>query len=94
MKKCYLVPEPWHRNVVTFAPDDAAFACYPRAYDCGQICTSPTGCTFGTVNFQSEFKNNLTAIGWDKLLQSFDCFLNSTVLPARPGGDPPPPLLF
>ncbi|KAL6356087.1 hypothetical protein LRP88_09675 [Fusarium phalaenopsidis] len=63
-----------YENVKTFAPDGENFACYPRVYDCGGICKSPTGCTFGKVDFNYEHKYNLSAIGWDTLFQSFDCF--------------------
>ncbi|KAJ4169925.1 hypothetical protein NW754_006070 [Fusarium falciforme] len=65
---------PFYKNVKTFAPDGENFACYPRVYDCGGICKSPTGCTFGKVDFNYEHKFNISAIGWDTLFQSFDCF--------------------
>ena len=45
---------------------------------CGEICTSPTGCTFGAVSSNYANKNDLGAIGWDKLISSFECHLNQT----------------
>ncbi|KAM0436749.1 hypothetical protein ACHAPT_002460 [Fusarium lateritium] len=74
LKKCHQLPPPYYRNIKTFAPDGENFACYPRVYDCGGICKSPTGCTFGKVDFNYENKFNMSAIGWDSLFQSFDCF--------------------
>ncbi|KAI8677290.1 hypothetical protein NCS56_00618800 [Fusarium sp. Ph1] len=74
LEKCHQLPPPFYKNVKTFAPDGENFACYPRVYDCGGICKSPTGCTFGKVDFNYEHKYNLSAIGWDTLFQSFDCF--------------------
>ncbi|KAJ4198234.1 Hypothetical protein NCS54_00596700 [Fusarium falciforme] len=74
LEKCHQLPPPFYKNVKTFAPDGENFACYPRVYDCGGICKSPTGCTFGKVDFNYEHKFNISAIGWDTLFQSFDCF--------------------
>ncbi|KAH7272861.1 hypothetical protein FSOLCH5_003152 [Fusarium solani] len=74
LEKCHQLPPPFYKNVKTFAPDGENFACYPRVYDCGGICKSPTGCTFGKVDFNYEHKYNISAIGWDTLFQSFDCF--------------------
>lgn len=75
MDECHILPEPFYRNINTFAPDGDSFACFPRMYDCDQICTSPTGCTFGLVDFNYEHKYNLSAIRWDTLFKSFDCLL-------------------
>lgn len=75
MEKCHQLEAPFLANINTFAPDGEAFECYPRIGDCGSICTSPTGCTFGAVNFDYENKFNLSAIKWDKLMRSFDCSL-------------------
>ena len=44
---------------------------------CGGICTSPTGCTFGAVDFGYANKYNLSAIGWDHYIASFDCHLKT-----------------
>ncbi|RSL83450.1 hypothetical protein CEP51_004485 [Fusarium floridanum] len=78
LKECNQLPPPFYKNIKTFAPDGENFACYPRVYDCGGICKSPTGCTFGKVDFNYEHKYNLSAIGWDTLFQSFDCFEKRT----------------
>jgi hypothetical protein len=51
---------------------------------CGSICTSPTGCTFGAVSFDYENKYNLSVIGWDHYIASFECHRNIT---ASSGGD-------
>lgn len=75
LKTCHQLPEPFHKNTTTFAPDGEHFACYPRTYDCGGICRSPTGCTFGAVDFNYEHKYNLEAIEWNHLIKSFDCAL-------------------
>ncbi len=45
---------------------------------CGGICTSPTGCTFGAVSYDYQNKYNLSAIGWDKCITSFEYHLNQT----------------
>ncbi|PHH69224.1 hypothetical protein CDD83_5796 [Cordyceps sp. RAO-2017] len=74
MDKCQQLAAPFHRNAATFAPDGDAFACYPRVTNCGDVCMSPTGCTFGAVNFSYPHKYDLRAIRWDKLLSSFSCF--------------------
>lgn len=75
LSKCHQLPEPFYQNINTFAPDGEGFACYPRLGDCGSICRSPTGCTFGAVDFGYKNKYDLGEIGWDTLFQSFDCFL-------------------
>lgn len=75
METCYQLEEPFYENVNTFALDGEAFLCWPRLYDCGEICKSPTGCTFGSVDFDYENKFNLGAIQWDVLFKSFDCAL-------------------
>ena len=46
--------------------------------NCSQICTSPTGCTFGAVDFYNPRKWDLSAIGWEHLIGSFTCHLNET----------------
>ncbi|QUC19281.1 uncharacterized protein UV8b_03522 [Ustilaginoidea virens] len=75
LDRCQQLPPPFRRNTSTFAVDGEDFFCFPRVYDCGQICTSPTGCTFGQVDFGYEHKYDLGAIGWNTLIQSFDCSL-------------------
>ncbi|KAF4999436.1 hypothetical protein FGRMN_2458 [Fusarium graminum] len=75
LEKCHQLPKPYYRNVSTFAPDGESFQCYPRTTGCDDICKSPTGCTFGPVDFNYEHKDNLTAIQWNTLFSSFDCFL-------------------
>ncbi|KAL6404045.1 hypothetical protein AUP68_13423 [Ilyonectria robusta] len=57
LDKCHQLPEPFHANINTFAPDGEAFSCYPRTTDCDGICRSPTGCTFGSVDFNYEHKS-------------------------------------
>ena len=73
MEKCHQLETPFYHSCNTFAPDGEDFACYPRVTNCGGICTSPTGCTFGAVDFNYEHKYNLSAIGWGALVSSFDC---------------------
>lgn len=73
LDKCHQLPEPFHANINTFAPDGEAFSCYPRTTDCDGICRSPTGCTFGSVDFNYEHKYDLSAIHWNTLFKSFDC---------------------
>ncbi|OAR02756.1 hypothetical protein LLEC1_07594 [Akanthomyces lecanii] len=74
LKKCHQLAAPFLANSATFAPDGDDFYCFPRTRNCDGICTSPTGCTFGQVDFNYEHKFNLTAISWNTLLRSFDCF--------------------
>ncbi|KAI2630781.1 hypothetical protein GGR54DRAFT_635387 [Hypoxylon sp. NC1633] len=45
---------------------------------CEETCTSPTGCTFGAVDFYSPVKWDLSTIQWDQLIESFNCHLNET----------------
>lgn len=78
LETCYDLPPPLLNNAATFAPDDAPFYCYPYLTKCGGICTSPTGCTFGAVSYDYENKYNLTKIGWNKYITSFECHLNAT----------------
>ncbi|KAK7414886.1 hypothetical protein QQX98_006307 [Neonectria punicea] len=73
LNKCHQLPEPFLLNINTFAPDGEDFSCYPRVTGCDDICRSPTGCTFGAVDFNYEHKYDLGAIKWDKLFKSFDC---------------------
>ncbi|KAK2608779.1 hypothetical protein QQS21_002636 [Conoideocrella luteorostrata] len=75
LNTCQQLKAPFYQNTNTFAVDGEDFFCFPRLYDCGGICTSPTGCTFGSVDFNYEHKYNLSAIGWDKYIMSFDCQL-------------------
>ncbi|KAJ3527479.1 hypothetical protein NM208_g10679 [Fusarium decemcellulare] len=65
-----LLPE--HQHI---CPRREDFSCYPRVTSCDDICKSPTGCTFGAVDFNYENKFNLSAIKWNKLFKSFDCAL-------------------
>ncbi|RKU41025.1 hypothetical protein DL546_002237 [Coniochaeta pulveracea] len=76
---CHNLTTEYSQKTNTFAPDGEAFLCYPHPAPCGSICMSPTGCTFGAVSFDYEHKYNLSAIGWDHLIASFECHLNSTV---------------
>ncbi|KAK4250535.1 hypothetical protein C7999DRAFT_38380 [Corynascus novoguineensis] len=78
LEKCYDLPPELVNNAATFAPDDAPFYCYPYIMECGGICTSPTGCTMGAVNYEYEHKFNLTEVGWNKYITSFECHLNKT----------------
>ncbi|KAK7749304.1 hypothetical protein SLS62_008273 [Diatrype stigma] len=78
LEECHDLPLDLQRNAATFAPDGEGFYCYPRAGNCSQICTSPTGCTFGAVDFYNPRKWDLTAIHWEALLGSFTCYLNET----------------
>ncbi|UKZ51568.1 hypothetical protein TrVGV298_005328 [Trichoderma virens] len=70
---CHQLKAPFHQNTSTFAPDGEDFECFPRIGNCGSICTSPTGCTFGSVDFNYEHKFDLGAIQWNNLISSFDC---------------------
>ncbi|RYP21949.1 hypothetical protein DL767_009152 [Monosporascus sp. MG133] len=76
--KCHNLPPKLQRNASTFAPDGDGFYCFPRAGTCSQICTSPTGCTFGAVDFHNPRKWDLSAINWQRIIGSFDCHLNET----------------
>lgn len=78
MSECHDLPADLQRNASTFAPDGDNFYCYPRAGNCSQICTSPTGCTFGAVSFSSPVKYDLSTIQWDNLIGAFSCHLNET----------------
>ncbi|KAK4151776.1 hypothetical protein C8A00DRAFT_16867 [Chaetomidium leptoderma] len=73
LEKCYNLPPALINNAATFAPDDAAFYCYPYIMECGGICRSPSGCTLGSVSFDYEHKFNLTEIGWNEYITSFEC---------------------
>ncbi|KAM0562098.1 hypothetical protein ACHAPJ_002542 [Fusarium lateritium] len=75
LDKCHQLPKPYYLNTSTFAPDGENFECFPRTTGCKDICKSPTGCTFGAVDFNYKNKFNLTAIGWNNLFSSFDCSL-------------------
>ncbi|KAM4057090.1 hypothetical protein HRG_003939 [Hirsutella rhossiliensis] len=76
LNKCVQLEAPFYHNTSTFAPDGESFSCFPRVTNCGAICTSPTGCTFGAVNFTYEHKFDLGAIKWNTLIASFDCLPN------------------
>ncbi|RYP06124.1 hypothetical protein DL764_003346 [Monosporascus ibericus] len=78
LRECHNLPPKLQRNASTFAPDGEDFFCFPRAGNCSEICTSPTGCTFGAVDFHSPRKWDLSAINWQHLIGSFDCYLNKT----------------
>ncbi|KAH6627660.1 hypothetical protein F5144DRAFT_576510 [Chaetomium tenue] len=78
LEKCYNLPPALIHNAATFAPDDAPFYCYPYLTECGGICMSPTGCTFGAVSYDYKNKFNLTRIGWNQYIESFECHLNRT----------------
>ncbi|KAK3301569.1 uncharacterized protein B0T15DRAFT_316353 [Chaetomium strumarium] len=78
LEKCYNLPAGLINNAATFAPDGEAFYCYPYIMECGGICRSPTGCTMGAVSFDYPHKFNLTAVGWNKYITSFDCHRNTT----------------
>ncbi|GAB0138969.1 hypothetical protein EsDP_00007188 [Epichloe bromicola] len=78
LNQCQQLEKPFYQNTSTFAVDGEDFECNPRLVDCGgPICTSPTGCTLGPVDFNYKHKWNLDA-GWDKYITSFDCHLKKT----------------
>lgn len=70
---CHQLKAPFYHNTSTFSPDGEDFFCYPRTVNCDDICKSPTGCTFGPVDYEYENKANLTAIEWNTLISSFRC---------------------
>lgn len=78
MDECHDLPSNLAGNASTFAPDGDGFYCNPTVGRCSDICTSPTGCTFGNVNFYTPVKYDLTSIKWQNLIQSFRCHLNTT----------------
>ncbi|KAK7970410.1 hypothetical protein PG996_001161 [Apiospora saccharicola] len=78
LQECHDLPANLSDNAATFAPDGDNFYCYPRVGHCSDICTSPTGCTFGAVSFSSSVKYDLTSIQWNTLIESFTCYENST----------------
>ncbi|KAI0180177.1 hypothetical protein GGR52DRAFT_568931 [Hypoxylon sp. FL1284] len=78
MRDCHDMPDGFSENTKTFAPDGDAFYCWPKVGHCDDICTSPTGCTFGAVSFYNPVKWDLSTIQWDGLIQSFECALNET----------------
>ena len=73
MGVCNQLAEPFWRDTRTFALDGEAFGCFPRATNCGDVCTSPSGCTLGGVDTHYRYKYDLSAVGWERLLSSFDC---------------------
>ncbi|KAK8049862.1 hypothetical protein PG994_011592 [Apiospora phragmitis] len=78
MSDCHDLPANLSGNAATFAPDGDNFYCYPRVGHCSDICTSPTGCTFGAVSFSSPVKYDLTSIQWNTLIEAFHCYENTT----------------
>ncbi|KAI0380932.1 hypothetical protein F5Y04DRAFT_281278 [Hypomontagnella monticulosa] len=78
MNDCHDMPEGFSAKTKTFAPDGDRFFCFPKVGRCDEICTSPTGCTFGSVDFNSPVKYDLSKIQWDHLIESFRCNLNTT----------------
>ncbi|KAG7290279.1 hypothetical protein NEMBOFW57_000278 [Staphylotrichum longicolle] len=74
---CYDLPPALINNAATFAPDGEAFYCNPYM--------SPQGCTMGPVSFDYVHKFNLTAVGWNKYITSFDCHRNQTGTQAGEG---------
>ncbi|KAI1311988.1 hypothetical protein F5Y03DRAFT_390956 [Xylaria venustula] len=79
LTECHDVPDDFFQNTRTFAPDGDDFYCWPRVTKCADICTSPTGCTFGgAFYFSNPHKYDLASIAWDKSLGSFDCHKNTT----------------
>ncbi|KAI2639757.1 hypothetical protein GGS26DRAFT_283219 [Hypomontagnella submonticulosa] len=78
MNDCHDMPEGFSGSTKTFAPDGDRFFCFPKVGRCDEICTSPTGCTFGSVDFNSPVKYDLSKIQWDHLIESFRCNLNET----------------
>ncbi|ESA43294.1 hypothetical protein GE21DRAFT_4470 [Neurospora crassa] len=82
METCYNLPQQFFRNTNTFALDEGEWYCYPYIMSCREICTSPEGCTLGGVSSQYEHKFNLSAVGWDHYISSFECHLG--VAPSVP----------
>ncbi|KAH9898948.1 hypothetical protein F4778DRAFT_178343 [Xylariomycetidae sp. FL2044] len=82
MNECHDLPAELSGDARTFAPDNSGFFCYPHVGSCADICTSPTGCTFGAVDYYNPVKSDLATIQWDHLIQSFDCHLNVTTTAA------------
>ncbi|KAJ2976184.1 hypothetical protein NUW58_g8152 [Xylaria curta] len=79
LDECHEVPKEFWQNTRTFAPDGDDFYCWPRVGRCADICTSPTGCTFGgAFYFDNPNKYDLAKISWEKSLVSFDCHKNKT----------------
>lgn len=74
LEKCHQLDKPFYKNTKTFAVDGEDFACHPRLTDCNIPCNSPTGCTFGAVDFSYKNKFNLAAIQWNNRIASFECF--------------------
>lgn len=79
MEKCIPLPKVLYGNTRTFALDGDEFYCFPRVTNCGDPCNHPTGCTYGHVDFGYQHKYNLSAVGWDKVVHSFDCHAGSAV---------------
>lgn len=78
LETCQDLPADLSRDAATFAPDGDGFYCFPRAGSCEETCTSPTGCTFGAVDFYNPVKYDLSSVRWQNLIGSFDCHLNET----------------
>ncbi|KAG5987411.1 hypothetical protein E4U43_005083 [Claviceps pusilla] len=77
LNQCQQLPAPFYQNTRTFAVDDGDFECTPRLTNCGDICMSPTGCTFGAVDSNYQNKWDLGVIGWNTYITSFDCRLKT-----------------
>jgi hypothetical protein len=79
--ECIVLPDPFPKNINTFAPDGESFYCYPYPYTCNdpnEICRSPSGCTLGAVSFSYPHKYNLGEVNWNTYMKSFTCYDNST----------------
>ncbi|EOO04091.1 hypothetical protein UCRPA7_377 [Phaeoacremonium minimum UCRPA7] len=78
LETCVNVTAPFYQNAATFAPDGEEFFCYPYIMPCGGLCTSPTGCTMGPVDFTYKNKFNMSVTGWDHYLSSVTCHQGPT----------------
>ncbi|KAJ2906831.1 hypothetical protein MKZ38_010329 [Zalerion maritima] len=78
LNTCHDLEPSYANNAATFAPDGEPFYCLPKALGCDEICRSPTGCTFGPVDFAYGNKFDLGAIGWDTIIESFWCYKNTS----------------
>ncbi|CAN8097383.1 unnamed protein product [Discula destructiva] len=79
---CTDLAAPYLQNTATFAPDGEAQYCYPYLYPCDGICTSPEGCTYGAVTYNTTAKWDLTAAGgWNRLIESFQCYAGASPYP-------------
>ncbi|KAI0481853.1 hypothetical protein F4859DRAFT_476209 [Xylaria cf. heliscus] len=79
LNECHELPQEFQKNTRTFAPDGDNFYCWLHPGRCADICTSPTGCTFGgTFYFDNPNKYDLAKVSWDTNILSFDCHKNDT----------------